>query len=66
MDIGEGKIDLEVRIPSEMIVPRNSLDGLIDAIFDDPVDFSECVILAIQNDDAQEINNKSPIACLVM
>ena len=40
-DIGEGKIGSEVRIPSEMIVPGNSLDGFIDAIFDDPDDFSE-------------------------
>ena len=52
MDIGEGKTGSEVKISSEMIVHENSLDGLIDAIFDDPVDFSERVILAVQNDDA--------------
>ena len=32
LDTGEGKTDSEIRIPSEMIVPGNSLDGLIDAI----------------------------------
>ena len=58
LDIGEGKTDSEVRIPNEMIVPRNSLDELIYAIFDDPVNFSEHVILAVRNDDAQEINRK--------
>ena len=52
MDIGEGKIGPEVRISSEMIVPGNSLDGLIDVFFDDPGDFFERVILAVQNDDA--------------
>lgn len=41
-----------------MNVPRNSQDGLIDAIFDDLVDFSERIILAVVNDDAQEINHK--------
>ena len=52
LDIGEGKNGSEVKISSEMIVHRNSLDGLIDIIFDNPVDFSKRVILVVQNDDA--------------
>ncbi|XP_024392361.1 uncharacterized protein [Physcomitrium patens] len=58
LDIGEGKTCPKVDLPLGLVAPRNSLDGLIDAIFDDPVDFSERVILAVRNDDAQEINRK--------
>ena len=58
LDIGEGKTGSKVDLPPGLIAPGNSLDGLIDAIFDDPVDFSERVILAVRNDDAQEINRK--------
>ena len=58
LDIGEGKTGPKVDLPPGLVAPGNSLDGLIDAIFDDPVDFSERVILAVQNDDAQKINQK--------
>lgn len=58
LDIGEGKTGPKVDLPLGLVAPGNSLDGLIDAIFDDPVDFSERVILAVRNDDAQEINRK--------
>ncbi|XP_073389622.1 uncharacterized protein [Physcomitrium patens] len=57
-DIGEGKTGPKVDLPLGLVAPGNSLDGLIDVIFDDVVDFSERVILAIRNDDAQEINRK--------
>ena len=58
LDIGEGKTGPKVDLPLGLVAPGNSLDGLIDAIFDDPVDFSERVILAVRNDDAQEINRR--------
>ena len=58
LDIGEGKTGPKVDLPLGLVAPGNSLDGLIDAIFDDPVDFSERVILAVRHDDAQEINRK--------
>jgi hypothetical protein len=58
LDIGEGKTGPKVDLPLELVAPGNSLDGLIDAIFDDPIDFSERVILAVRNDDAQEINRR--------
>jgi len=41
-----------------MVAHEKILDRLIDVIFDDPVDFSERIILVVQNDDAQEINRK--------
>ncbi len=56
LDIGEGKTSLQVKIPANMVAYKNSLDGLIDAIFDDPVDFSKRVILVVRNDDTHEIN----------
>ncbi len=47
LNIGEGKTGPKVDLPPELIAPGNSLDGLIDAIFDDLVDFFERVILAV-------------------
>ena len=47
LDIGEGKTGPKVDLPLGLVALGNSLDGLIDAIFDDPVDFSERVILAV-------------------
>nr|PNR39261.1 hypothetical protein PHYPA_019539 [Physcomitrium patens] len=58
LDIDEGKTGPKVDLPLGLVAPGNSLDGLIDAIFDDLVDFFERVILAVRNDDAQEINRK--------
>ena len=58
LDIGEGKTGPKVDLPPGLVAPGNSLDGLIDAIFDDPIDFSERAILAVRNDDAQEINRR--------
>jgi len=51
-DISESIIGLEVEILLRMVAHRNSLDGLINTIFNDPVDFSENVILIVQNNDA--------------
>jgi len=58
LDIGEGKTGSEVEIPLRMVAHGYSLDGLIDTIFDDSIDFSKYVILVVWNDDAQEINRK--------
>jgi len=41
-----------------IVVHGNSLDGLVDTIFDDLIDFSKCIILVVLIDDAQDINYK--------
>ena len=58
LDIGEDKTGPKIDLPLGLVAPGNSLDGLIDTIFDDLIDFFECVILVVRNDDAQEINRK--------
>jgi len=49
LNVDEDKNGLKVEIPLGMVAYGNSLDGVIETIFDDLVDFSECVILAVQN-----------------
>jgi hypothetical protein len=47
LNIGEGKTCPKVDLLLGLIAPRNSLDGLIDAIFGDSIDFIERVILVV-------------------
>jgi len=52
LDISEGKIGSKVGILLGMVAHGNSLDGFIDTISDDLIDFFEHVILVVQNDGA--------------
>jgi len=66
LDISEGKTGSKVEIPLGMVVHGNSLDGLIDTIFDDPIDFFERVILVSEMMMPKKSTVKSLIACQVM
>ena len=56
LDIGEGKTGPKIDLPLGLVAPGNSLDGLIDAIFDDPVDFLGIIISDSQNNALRKIN----------